>query len=220
LGRWGYPEYYHDAERIVRGHLLPAQLRDIAFIANSSNPNGEDGKREVAARHLGAFGFPAPYGHEPVDADHVSFNMDIVGGAVASLCEVYRAVTHFDTAGHWVNLLFDHETDAIEVESPYTHPVLRVRVKRPAPLFVRIPPWVDPQTIVLSGVAEPLTLTNGYLFIAQPPVNRWISIAFPLAAQTLTLRHRTRQIRVRMQGDAVAAMDNFGADLTFFDPLD
>ena len=220
LGRWGYPEYYHDAERIVRGHLLPSQLRDIAFIANSSNPNGEDGKREVAARHLGAFGFPAPYGHEPVDADHVSFNMDIVGGAVASLCEVYRAVTHFDTAGHWVNLLFDHETDAIQVESPYTHPALQVRVKRPAPLFVRIPPWVDPQTIVLSGVAEPLTLTNGYLFIAQPPVNRWISIAFPLAAQTLMLCHRTRQIRVRMQGDAVAAMDNFGADLTFFDPID
>jgi len=123
-------------------------------------------------------------------------------------------------AGHWVNLLFDHETDAIQVESPYTQPALRVRVKQPAPLFVRIPPWVDPQTIVLSGVAEPLTLTNGYLFIAQPPVNRWISIAFPLAAQTLTLRHRTRQIRVRMQGDAVAAMDNFGADLTFFDPLD
>jgi len=220
LGRWGYPQYYHDAERIVRGHLLPAQLRDISFIQEPSNPNGEDGKRAMAARHAGAFGFPAPYGHEPVDANHVSFNMDIVGGSVASLCEVYRTVTSFDAAGHWVNLLFDHETAAIQVESPYTHPALRIRVKQPGTLFVRIPPWVDPQTIALAGVDVPVQITNGYLVIVAPPVNRWLEVAFPLAMETLTLQHRTRQIEVRLQGDAVVAMENFGADLTFFDPIE
>ncbi|MEZ4731521.1 MAG: hypothetical protein R3E79_30755 [Caldilineaceae bacterium] len=220
LGRWGYPHYYHDAERMVRCHLLPAQLRDVSFIVDPPNPNGEDGKRHVAARHVGAFGFPAPYGHEPVGADYISFNMDIVGGAVASLCEVYRAVTHFDTAGHWVNLLFDHETAAIQVESPYTHPALRVRVKKPAPLLVRLPPWVEPHQIELSGVTTPLQVTNSYLYLPEPPVNRWVSIRFPLATQTLTLHHRTRDIRVRLQGDAVVAMDNFGADLTFFDPIE
>ena len=124
LGRWGFPEYYQDAERIVRSHLLPSQLRDVSFIADPSNPDNEDSKRDIAGRHLGAFGFPAPYGHEPIGAARVSFNMDIVGGAVGSLCEVYREVTRFDQAGHWVNLLFDHETAAIEVESPYTHPSL------------------------------------------------------------------------------------------------
>lgn len=220
LGRWGYPQYYHDAERMVRGHLLPAQLRDSSFIQEPANPNNEDGKRHLAARHLGAFGFPAPYGHEPVDANHVSFNMDIVGGSVASLCEVYRSVTRFDAAGHWVNLLFDHETDAIHVESPYTHPALRIRVKQPGALFVRIPPWVDPQTIVLHGVDGPLQITNGYLLIATPPVNRWIDVIFPLAIETIRLQHRTRQIRVQLQGDAVVAMENFGADLTFFDPIE
>jgi hypothetical protein len=155
-----------------------------------------------------------------VDADHVSFNMDIVGGAVASLCEVYRAVTRLDTAGHWVNLLFDHETDAIVVESPYTHPALRVRVKKAAPLFVRIPPWIKPQEIQLIGVATTPQVTNRYLYIAEPPVNQWITVAFPLATETLTLHHRTRDIRVQLQGDRVAAMQNFGADLTFFDPVD
>jgi hypothetical protein len=128
-------------------------------------------------------------------------------------------VTRFDAAGHWVNLLFDHETDAIEVESPYTHGALRVRVKKAAPLFVRIPPWVEPQQLDLIGVATAPQLTNSYLFIAEPPVNRWLTIRFPLATETLTLHHRTRNIRVRLQGDAVAAMENFGADLTFFDPF-
>jgi hypothetical protein len=219
LGRWGYTDYYHDAERIVRGHLLPAQLRDSSFIVNPPNPHHEDGKRDMANRHLGAFGFPAPYGHEPVGADHVSFNMDIVGGAVASLCEVYRAVTRLDQAGHWVNLLFDHETEAIQVESPYTHKALRVRVKCPAPLFVRIPPWVKPPEIVLQGVAGAPQISNGYLFVGQPPINRWITIGFPLSLEELTLPHRTRQIRVRLRGDEVIAMDNFGADLTFFPPF-
>ncbi|MFN8442947.1 MAG: hypothetical protein U0175_19380 [Caldilineaceae bacterium] len=219
LGRWGFPEYYADAERIVRSHLLPAQLRDNSFINEPSNPNHEDGKREMARRHLGAFGFPAPYGHEPRDSTYISFNMDIVGGAVASLCEVYREVTRFDQAGHWVNLLFDHETDAIQVESPYTHPALRIRVKRPAPLFVRIPPWLQMSDLDLSALSSSWQFSNSYLCILHPPINRWLTIPCPLKEQTITLQHRTRQIRTRLRGDEVVAMDNFGADLTFFEPI-
>ena len=36
----------------------------------------------------------------------------------------------------------------------------------------------------------------------------------------IALQHRTRQIRVRLQGDEVMGMENFGADLTFFDPME
>ena len=32
LGRWGWSDCFHDAERTLRGHLLPAQLRDVSFI--------------------------------------------------------------------------------------------------------------------------------------------------------------------------------------------
>jgi hypothetical protein len=38
----------------------------------------------------------------------------------------------------------------------------------------------------------------------------------PLTEETITLPHRTRNIRARLAGDSVIAMDNFGADLTFF----
>ena len=225
LGRWGYTKYYHDAERILRCHLLPSQLRDVSFVVAPPNPDGVDGRRDVADRLRGGFGFPAPYGHEPLgimesSKPRIGFNLDIVGGAVGSLCDAYREVTGHDEAGHRVNLLFDHETDAVKVESPYTHPALRVTVKRAGPLFVRVPPWVEPGSVKISGAEGAPRMTNGYLFFPRPPINRPISLEFPLAAQELTLKNPTGDIRVRLRGDEVVAMDNLGTDLTFFDPID
>ncbi|MDE2888167.1 MAG: hypothetical protein OXR72_08110 [Gemmatimonadota bacterium] len=220
LGRWGYTGYYDDAERILRCHILPSQLRDVSFIHDPPNPDGDDGKRDVADRHLGAFGFPAPYGHRPIGMEYVSFNMDIVGGGVGSLCEAYRAVANSDEAGHRINLLFDHETPSVKIESPYTHPALRVRVKRAGPLWVRIPSWMDASRISIQGATEAPRQTNGYLYVARPPLNRPITFEFPLVEREIVLHHRSRQIRVRLRGDEVSAMENFGADLTFFDPYE
>jgi hypothetical protein len=221
LARWGYSAYYGDAERIVRGHLLPSQLRDVSFVREPANPDPEDGKwkdgrHRVADRHLGAFGFPAPYGHAPLDASEISFNMDIVGGAVASLCEAYRASVRSDETGHWVNLWFDHKSSGIEVESPYGSGQLRVRLAQPAPLFIRKPAWVLDEATSWQGLDAAPSEWNGYWTIAGAPANRWITLTTPLTESTLELAHRTRTIRVRLLGDSVAAMDNFGADLTFF----
>ena len=224
LGRWGYPECYHDAERILRCHLLPSQLRDISFMTEAPNPERLDGRRDVAARLRGAFGFPAPYGHQPVkimesNKPRLGFNLDIVGGAVGSLCEALREATRLDETGHWVNLLFDRESPSVVVESPYTHPGLTVRLKTPAPLFVRIPPWAYIEHVHAQGFDAPFRRTNSYLFISHPPVNRAISIEFAMAPQEITLKNPDDQIRVRLKGDQVVAMENLGADLTFFDPI-
>jgi len=217
LGRWGYPQYFADAERIIRGHLLPSQVRDNSFIVEPPNPNGEDGKRDIAGRHIGAFGFPAPYGHWPIGLKKLSFNMDIVGGAVGSLCEVLREATRFDEAGHRVNLLFDHETEAIKVVSPYSRGRLRVTVKRAAPLFIRIPSWVERERLSIRGADSRPRFTDDYLFIAHPEVGQPITIGFELPRQEMLFRHRTHDIRVLMRGDEPVAMDNFGTDLTFFE---
>ncbi len=220
LGRRGYTEYYEDAERILRAHLLPSQLRDISFIRQPSNPEGVDAKRNVARRLQGSFGFPAPWGHEHLGTRRKGFHMDSVGSVVASLCEAYRETVRSDRAGHWITLLFDRETPAVAVQSPYTHEGLRVRVKQAGPLFVRIPSWVDRGQLILRGISEEPRYTNGYLFLAHPPRNRWISIDFPLPRRELTLRHQTRDIRVRLRGDEVVSMDDFGANLTFFDCIE
>ena len=63
---------------------------------------------------------------------------------------------------------------------------------------------------------------NGYLFIATPPVGRDIDFHFPLSEPSITLSERLpiKPIRVRLRGDSVVGMDNFGEDLTFFDPYE
>ena len=220
LGRWGHAKYFADAERIIRGHILPSQLRDISFISQPPNPQNKDGLRDVANRHLGAFGFPAPYGHWPLGmTKSMSFNMDIVGGTVASLCEVMREASRFDDKGHWVNLLLDQQTDSLSVQSPYPTGELRITLKRAAALHVRIPPWVDRKRLEVSSAQQPLRFENDYLVLTDVPLGRPVSLRFELAKQEILLKHRTHDIRARLRGDEVVAMDNFGTEFTFFDPM-
>jgi hypothetical protein len=58
--------------------------------------------------------------------------------------------------------------------------------------------------------------------MSQAPVGQPVTVRFPLVEREMTLSPRVhpRPIRAVMRGDAVAAMENLGADLTFFPSLD
>ena len=217
LGAAGYAECYADAERILRCHLLPSQVRDVGFIHDVPNP-ANDGQRDVANRHLGAFGFPTPYGHAPPGATWLSFNMDIVGGAVGSLCEAWRQCVSRSADGVRVNLLFDRETDDVLVRSPYTSPCMSVRPKSELPLWVRLPRWAEVDASEIAAHSGRCQRVGDWLFFPQPEAGVPIPIPLALTENELVLNHDAHDIRVRLQGDSVAAMDNFGAELTFFEP--
>ena len=225
LGRWGYAECYHDAERILRCHLLPCQVRDTSWIVDPPNPEGLDGLRNVADRHLGAFGFPAPYGHSSVgagkDNGRISFNMDIVGGVVGSLCEAWREAVRRGPAGISVNLLFDVDNDAARLGSPYTNDCLAITPKHSGPLSVRMPPWLRPDDITIADSKPPRRRTGGYLFFSNVAAGETIRLQMPLVSNKLTLSGKLhiQPICVDLRGDSVATMENFGADLTYFDAV-
>ncbi len=219
LGRHGYPQYFHFAERAIRCHILPSQLRDISFIKENKPA---DGKLSLAQRHVGAFGFPAPYGHAPLEGPReISFNMDIVGGATDSLCYAQQSISQYTDSAHRVHLLFAHETEAIKTTSPYPNGRMQITLKKPGSLFVRVPPWVNRESLKTTVGERPrsVRLSNNYLWIEEAPVHTPIELAWPLSSSEITLKHRTRDIRVRLMGDSVSAMQNFNADLTFFDEL-
>jgi len=220
LGRAGFPGCYGDAERILRCHLLPSQLRDVSFIRQPENPLGEDGLRDLADRHRGAWGFPAPYGHRSIGkgrGGEVSFNMDIVGGVTNSLCEAYVETVRGDTTGLHVNMLFDHEGPDARVGSPYGGEALRIEVKRAAPLWVRIPSWADREALRVEPADLGHHWSGAHLFFPGVPAGATVRIRFPMTERRIVLtRHHVRPIRVDLRGDEVKAMDCFDADWTFF----
>ena len=224
LARNGTTELYADAERILRSHLLPSQLRDVSFVTELDNPNGVDGLRNVAERLRGGFGFPAQYGHEPAgiwesNKPRIGFNLDIVGGAVDSLCAAYRAVTRSDETGHWINMLFDHQSSDLEVRSPYTDKRLGVKLTRPGPLHVRVIPGLS---LAPSGVdsSDIPRLKDGFLVMDDPEVGEWIEFECELPVREELLTWQGTETRARFRGDEVIAMENFGTDLTFFESMD
>ena len=58
-----------------------------------------------------------------------------------------------------------------------------------------------------------LPVTRGYVVAPQPPLRQLISVSFALPQPELVPALHARDIRSRFRGDAVAAMDSFGADL-------
>jgi hypothetical protein len=120
-----------------------------------------------------------------------------------------------------VNLHFDYDGPDLIVRSPYGPAgALEITLARPGPLFVRRPAWVTPEEVVLEGTAATPAWVNGYLFLAEPPVGTPLRLRFPLKESTLTLTQHVHAhpIRLRLRGDLPLAMDNFGTDLTFFEP--
>ena len=170
-------------------------------------------------RHLGAFGFPAPYGHYPIGLDRISFNMDIVGGVVGTLCEVLREGVVKGADGVRVNLLFDQDTPDARVTAGESAGRVSVTTRHACATVDRLPGWADRAALKVTGTGD-YRVFGDYVFVAQPDPGKPISLEYPAPRTEITLAHRTRNIRTVLEGDAVVAMDNFGADLTFFEPLD
>ena len=208
-------KYFGDAERILRCHVLPSQLRDISFAHGSADAESASlPQRSVAARLHGAWGFPAPYGHQPIDLPSVSFNLDIVGGTVGSLCEFYRrAVVHDGVGGYTLNCLLDLDEPDPGVQTPYVQDRLTIRLNEAGNLAIRVPNWFGEDPAAFAGKHN-LRHENGYWLGDRL---EFLEMKLPLVEQEVVLRHRTRDIRVKLAGDAVTAMEDHGADLVFFE---
>jgi hypothetical protein len=217
LGRRLDDRYYDDAERFLRAQLLPSQARNLDF---TSVIDGGDERHDIRGRLPGIFGFNAVYGHLPVGKNEAAPSLDIVGGAVASLCAAYRAMVRRKKNVTFVDLLFDHETAEVTVGSPYTGPGLRITPRAPGDVVVRVPKWVNRTVIQIDGTPVGGRLEGSRIRLNKPTVGTTIEIDFPLPARDLLLRHRRHEIRARLRGDEVIAMDCLGAGLAYFTPME
>lgn len=216
LGRYFGDAYFEDAERFLRSQLLPSQVRDLSFMDEA--PGGDE-RRNLRTRLLGLFGFNAVYGHLPLGKKEVTPSIDIVGGATASLCAAQRAVTTTSGGVTRINMLFDYESDAVRVESPYTGDALRITPKVEGGLAVRVPSWADMDEVTVDGQPARRFIADGRITLGSPRVGNTVEIRLPLAERNLMIHHQDHDIAARLRGDAVVAMDDLGAGMAYFAPL-
>jgi hypothetical protein len=213
LGDWGHSDAFADAELMLRSHLLPSQYRDVSFIA----PPDRAGLDPVAQCARGAWGFPAPYGHQPLDDRIVGVGTDVTGPVVYALSEAHSRVVGHRTSELAVQLLFDYKDNDIKVSSPYTGDALTVKLRKPQAVRVRIPAWVAVDRIELIGAPrKPGDLAGGYLRVLPTDSGRF-AVRFPLSPRQLDISCGGRMLRARARGDQVMAIEDRGTDLTFFD---
>ena len=143
LGQAGYREYFGDAERFIRNGLLASQIVNTDWIPEyDGTPDTEDYiYSDVRRRAKGAFAFTTPN-------DYHSYNTDLVGGAVQSLCEAWQAIVTEDQAGLHVNLLLGRESEALTLRSHLPEEGrLEITLRQAHPLFVRLPSWLARETL-------------------------------------------------------------------------
>jgi len=223
LGKRGYPGYWQQAEQIMRSHLLPAQLLDTCFVPEWDRPE-EDGRHRMASRAKGAFGFPCPYGHEYEPGSRISFNYDIVGGGVSSLCAAYLAKVDRCGSLIGVNLHFDHRDDEIEVTSPYPNgDTLELYLKKAHPVRVRLSDWVDRERVAAKSRERDdirTVVLGEWLYLFGLQAGDSATIRLPMAVRTVSYPFRGDTFTFRWRGDAVEAAASAGKRLTFFDELE
>ncbi len=150
LGRSGRPQYFQDAERMIRNGLLASQVVTTDWIPQSSLADTRDyAYVRIRDRARGAFAFTLP------NAYH-SYNTDLMGGALQSLAEAYQASVVKEESGVWVNLLFSTDTPWLRVRSevPRTGR-LRLEVLREERVRVRLPDWIPSETVRVDGAGNP-----------------------------------------------------------------
>ena len=223
LARWGWPQYYQDAERFMRGHLLPAQLLDVSVIPAAAD-EPPDSELPFAERIRGVWGFPAPYGHVATRNSYLrgAFHLDIVSGGAVGVAEVWKHCVERTTDSQTVNMWFDYEDELIRVREPYAHDgSLSIVMRAPGTLRVRLPHWLDPGSLRVTVSDEPIAfeVAERMLVIRSAPAEREIRVdcAIPYRAERETLNDRSFDLL--WHGDRLVATSSMGAPLRFFPEL-
>lgn len=212
LAKAGFSEYFSKAEKMLRGHLLPAQLLDTCFIPEDLP---DSFAYQIRRYSVGAFGFPAPWGHEYEPGHEISFNWDIVGGAAGGLCEALRSRADNRKEMYSVDLLFDFADDVLEVKSPYTNRgkmILRLKKECPG-LRVRIPEHVCAQEIQCNGCNA--YRSGHYLYLTQLTETE-VTIYFPFETVMQSYSFRNHTFQVKWWGESIVGMSSAGKRLCFF----
>ncbi|MFV2044847.1 MAG: beta-L-arabinofuranosidase domain-containing protein [Anaerolineales bacterium] len=193
LGRSGLPEYFQDAERRIRGYLLPSQITD------------------------GGWGFPGP--NDRNGGAGAGSVLDITAGAVQALCETSLTLITRDSSGTRVNLPFTSWLGPTYVTSGLPRKWhIEVTPGQQGSLLARIPSWAPRGNLQVTMAGQPTTpqLHGSWLALMNVPAGTPITVSLPLVEQTVkeTVNHQPYQLIY--QGDQLVALSPKGPSMPLF----
>ena len=206
LGHSGYREYFGDAERFIRNALLASQVINVDWISiGDDRPDTDDViYRHVRQRARGGFAFTTPNCYH-------SYNTDLVGGSVQSLCEAWEAIVTVDPMGCHVNMLFSYASEDVTIRSFLPDAGrLEFVMHRPVPLLVRLPSWLNRKTLVVTVNGEPRTpmFVRCEMFLGDVKPNDIIVVTFcqPSERQSERVIGYDEEFQVEWLGDTVQSI--------------
>lgn len=197
MGGAGLPQYFEDAERRIRSHVLPSQT-------------GDDG-----------WGFPGPN-----DLDGGAGNgsiLDITAGTVQALCETSRAPVAGDATGRHVNLPFSNWADETRLVSRLPDQWhVTVTPADAGDLFIRIPSWADRQRVRLTVSDQPQqpTFDESWLVVRDLPAGANVVVDLPLDEREAEEVVNKKPYRILWRGDQVVAMSPQGPTHPIFPSIE
>lgn len=219
LGRGGFAQYFGIAERILRSHLLPSQLLDVAGMSDDPEAK-DDRRRSLATRVRGSFAFPTP-NELLLSADGALAVYDITSGAVDGLCAAWHAACAEDSLGLKVNLLFDRDHEGLRIGSALPREG-RIAMTRTAArnVWVRIPEWAskDQVTLQVDGVGRPPSFLTSFLIVPAEAQTQTIDIGFPVRQMRNVESIAYKRFTIDWRGDQIVAMSPGGRFLPMFPP--
>jgi hypothetical protein len=185
LANHGHPEYWGDMERLARNHLVESQVVDVSWLRSDSGRSDTEQFtwREIGPRVVGAWaGWSSPnhilayretlnaHWGGPELRDKVRALQNCCGGSgVHALFILWKNAARFDGGTLSVHMHLDKKLPEAEIrcEQPYRG-VLRIALRRPCTVRVRIPEFTDSagMQLLVNGQARKIvqkTLRSGSL---------------------------------------------------------
>ena len=195
MSRAGLGDYWDDADRIIRNHLVEAQYTDrnllarIAQAASPSKPTGHPGQictENVHERMLGIF---ASY-LMPTHSMPARVMQCCTGNASRGLAYAWDGILEGQGDEAQVNLLLNRASPWLDVDSylPYEGKLV-IRNKTARRIAVRIPAWVDRRKLRagINGTDRRLSFVGAYQVFEDLKPGDTLRLDFPVAEETVHL---------------------------------
>jgi len=207
LARAGYPEYWDDAERYLRNHLLESQVTNVSWVRNAAPV-------DMQPRLLGSFSARSSP-NRLFDLYHPSGPIGCCNAA--GVRALHLAWTNgMEKAGDAVrvNLLFSRETPyaRLETDLPERGRV-SVTMKTAADLYLRIPTWARHVIDYSPGkIRDGASWTGPFHRIPNLQAGDSVTLRFPLARSRREWYQPAMKISYRTEwvGDTVFSIEPRG----------